>query len=61
MLFVMELKTMRRVFLHRHNNAIFIEIIKEKSKKVLTTVMVHGIMYGQLIDGPVAQLVRAHP
>lgn len=36
MLFVMELKTMRRVFLHRHNNAIFIEIIKEKSKKVLT-------------------------
>ena len=30
-------------------------------KKVLTGLSENGILYEQSVDGPVAQLVRAHP
>lgn len=39
----------------------FLKKCKKIYEKLLTYSYMHGILYGQLIDGPVAQLVRAHP
>ena len=45
------------IFLIKLRNKKIVKIIN----KCLTVKNLHAIILGQLIDGPVAQLVRAHP